>query len=281
MKYLGSLLLIVLLLLPSISHAQEPCSDDLDAEYLRAFDAYGAGDYETAISAYTCAISLVPPDMSGGLEMNDNRANVYLGRAWAYLQNGDYAFTHSDFYRWIQLTEQTSVEVTLDETLANGDFQIVPNEIRHISFEGEGGQVWGFSVMTEDATDPLIVLLDPDGRVLVADDDGGINLNAVIRRYTLPRTGTYTLVLGQAGGYGTGEVELAVYQDGAITSSNPDNPNLAFSFAVYNLFVGETAEVFTTGGDALNMRAEPNTNSEIIDRLELGELVTLLQGPYK
>jgi uncharacterized protein YgiM (DUF1202 family) len=281
MKYLGSLLLIVVLLLPSISYAQEPCSDNFDEEYSRGYDAYQTGDYETAISIYTCAISLIPSDITGGLEVGNSYAGVYLNRAWAYLQNGDYALTHNDFYRWIELTEQTGVDATLDETLANGNFQIVPNDIRRMSFEGEAGQVWGFSVMSEDATDPLIVLLAPDDSVLIADDDGGINLNSVIRRYTLPQTGTYTLVLGQAGGWGVGEVELAVYQDGTITSTNPDNPNVAFSFAAYNLYVGETAEVFTTGGDSLNMRAEPNTNAEIIDRLELGELVTLLQGPYK
>jgi SH3-like domain-containing protein len=126
-----------------------------------------------------------------------------------------------------------------------------------------------------------LVLLAPDGSVLISDDDGGINLDSVIRRYTLTETGSYTLVLGQAGAWGTGEVELAVYQDGEITSSNPGNPNVAFSFAAYYLYVGETAEVFTTGRDNLNLRSGPSTSYEIVDSLERGELVTLLEGPYK
>jgi hypothetical protein len=282
MKVLGSLFLIVALLLPAISYAQEDCGTDFDEEHSRALGAYRQGDYEAAIEAYTCAISLIPPDIEDGAEgMGSDYGYVYLGRAWAYLQNGDYDLTHDDFYRSIAITEQETINQTLDETLAGGNFQIEPGIVHRLSFDGEAGETMGFSVMSPDATDPLIVILAPDGSVLLADDDGGINLNSVIRRYTLPETGTYTLVLGQAGGWGTGEVELAVYRDGELSSTTPDNPNLAFSFAVYYLYVGETAEVFTTNGDRLNMRSEPSTNAAIVDRLELGELVTLLEGPYK
>lgn len=283
MKYLGTLFLIAALLLPSISYAQEACGDDFAAERLRAAEAYWAGDFETAIDAYTCAISLIPADVeaNGGLEMGDDYAGAYLNRGWAYLQNGDFALIHEDFYRWIELTEQETISQTLDETLAGGSFVIEPGVVHRISFDGTAGEILGFAVMSDAPTDPLIVILAPDGSVLLADDDGGINLNSVIRRYTLPETGSYTLVLGQAGGWGTGEVELAVYRDGELSSTNPDNPHLAFSFAVYNLYAGETAEVFTTNGDRLNMRSEPSTNAEILDRLELGELVTLLEGPYK
>lgn len=277
-------IMILLLGIAFSAQAQDNCDlQSFEEYYSRAFDHYWAGNYESAIADYTCAIALVPADLAERetyLE-REFEAGAYLNRGWTYLQNSDYALVHPDFYRWIELTEVQTLEQSLDETLAAGNLTVEPGVVYRLSFAGEAGQTWGFAALTEDFTDPLLALLDADGNVLTTDDDGGINLDSVIRRYTLTETGSYTLVLSQAGASGIGEVELAVYQDGDIRSTNPDNPNIAFSFAAYYLYVGETAEVFTTGGDNLNVRSGPDTSYEIIDRLENGELVTLLEGPIK
>ncbi len=45
------------------------------------------------------------------------------------------------------------------------------------------------------------------------------------------------------------------------------------------LQVGDMAQVFTTEGDTLNIRSGPATNFNIVDRVESGEMVTLLEGP--
>jgi uncharacterized protein YgiM (DUF1202 family)/Tfp pilus assembly protein PilF len=238
--------------------------------YRRAYLLIELGRYEEAIADLNMQISIVP-----------DYAASYLSRAWAYWYNGDFALTHADFYRWIELTESHTVENTLDNALANGNLHIEEAWVYRLSFEGQAGAAYSFAALSEDEIDPLLVLLSPDGTPIVSDDDGGSNLNSVIRRFTLPETGSYTLILGQAGGYGTGEIELVVNRESSISSTNPANPELAFSFANYFLYINETAEVFTTGGDHLNLRSEPSLDAEIIDRLALGNLVTLLEGPYK
>jgi tetratricopeptide (TPR) repeat protein/uncharacterized protein YgiM (DUF1202 family) len=220
-------------------------------------------------------------DLNIQINIDPSFAHSYLSRAWAYLYNGDFALTHADFYRWIELSETHTITQSLDSVLAVGNLPIEEGWVYHLDFEGQAGSVYGFAALSDDEIDPLLVLLSPDGTAIVSDDDGGSNLNSVIRRFTLPETGTYTLILGQAGGYGTGEIELVVNRESNISSSNPENPNLAVSFASYFLYANEIAEVFTIGGDRLNLRSEPSLDAEIVDRLELGDLVTLLEGPYK
>ena len=47
------------------------------------------------------------------------------------------------------------------------------------------------------------------------------------------------------------------------------------------LTVGELAEVFTTEGDALNVRSAPGTAFEVVDEVEPGQQVRLLEGPVE
>jgi hypothetical protein len=280
-------LLSLLLLLVGISvgvQAQATCDlQEFSDYYNRAIEHYWDNDFAGAIADYTCAIELIPADVMS-LETyveREDYAAAYLNRGWSYLQNGEYHLSHPDFYRWAEITETETVEQSLADAMAGGNLPMTDGLSYRLSFEGEASQIWGFAGLTADSIDPLFILLDPSGNVLVSDDDGGINLDSVIRRYTLPETGTYTLVISQAGGSGTGEMELALYQDGEITSTNPDNPNLGFAFAAYYLYAGETAEVFTTEGDNLNVRSGAGTGFEIIARLPSGSRVTLLEGPYK
>jgi hypothetical protein len=63
------------------------------------------------------------------------------------------------------------------------------------TFQGNAGQ--SVTIRCEAAvgstTDPRINLLGPDGDFIAADDDGGINYNAVLRNITLPTDGEYTI----------------------------------------------------------------------------------------
>ncbi len=47
------------------------------------------------------------------------------------------------------------------------------------------------------------------------------------------------------------------------------------------LAVGGQAQIYTTEGDILNMRSGPGTNYDIVERLQAGTLVTLLEGPMQ
>jgi hypothetical protein len=65
------------------------------------------------------------------------------------------------------------------------------------TFDGSAGQTVSIqaNAASGDSTDPRINLLGPDGMLLIGDDDGGQNNNALISSYTLPTNGRYTIQL--------------------------------------------------------------------------------------
>ncbi len=65
-------------------------------------------------------------------------------------------------------------------------------EAHNWTFEGEAGQMVTIRVNGEDEADPRAKLIDPEGNVLIEDDDSGGGWNALINA-TLPSTGTYTI----------------------------------------------------------------------------------------
>jgi hypothetical protein len=58
--------------------------------------------------------------------------------------------------------------------------------------------------------DPYLRLLDDTDALLVEDDDGGGDSNALIDGFRLERPGTYRIVAGSYGDNATGEFELVV-----------------------------------------------------------------------
>ena len=58
--------------------------------------------------------------------------------------------------------------------------------------------------------DPYLRLLDETDALLVEDDDGGGDCNALIDGFRLERPGTYRIVAGSYGDNATGEFELVV-----------------------------------------------------------------------
>lgn len=305
-KIRAVLIMALLIVIGLAVQAQTDCSTKTLEEWeTSGGESYSAFQYEEAIGDFTCAIELGTQnaqiyfgrgyahyelgqyaeaivDFTSAIEIDENYSSAYIDRAWANLRlNNIDATVHSDFLRWIELEETDDLSSSLDTVLEAGNLTIQPGWVYRLSFDGQAGQEFGAAALSADPTDPLIVLVAPDGSPLISDDDSGVNLNSVIRRYALPETGTYTLVVSQAGAAGTGTIELAIMMDDELRSSNPENTRIRDSFIVYNLYIDDVAEVFTTGGDSLNLRSGPGTNFEVIDQLERGELVTLLDGPLK
>lgn len=290
--------------------ADYECALLLDPENIDLIAGLGAvyyfvGDYEKSIENFTIALEIDPnnqdvrlirayiyteqglyaealADANLMLEIDSNFAEAYLSRAWVYVYSGEEGTMHADFLRWLELTEQNRFELSLADAANYENLPIAEWDVYAIRFEGEAGTSFRAAASSQDNIDPLLVLIAPDGTPINSDDDGGVNLNAVISRFDLPQTGEYTLVLGQAGAYGSGTIELSVVLGNDLVSTNGESTgDVRSDFAEYNLFVGDLAEVFTTEGDRLNLRAEPSIEAEIIDRLEYGEVVTLLEGPRK
>lgn len=67
--------------------------------------------------------------------------------------------------------------------------------IHEWTFEGSAGQIITIrcDAPPGSATDPRVNLFGPAGNWLIADDDGGDGLNALIANFRLPSTGTYTI----------------------------------------------------------------------------------------
>ena len=267
----------------------------------RANIYYARGDYQAALADYARAIELDPEpeipyynralahyelgdyarastDLDESQAFDPEYAQGYLLRAdLTLVQGGSQADAAAAYLRWIDLYMSDIRRSTLDEALAQG-LEIVQRRAYRLSFAGEAGQMLSIaaSAVSGGSVDPLIVLLGPDGAPLIGDDDSGVNLDAVIRDFRIPSNGTYTLVLSHAGGLGEGALNLTISFDSVVESSAE-----AASFATYRLFVNEIAEVYTTGGDRLNLRSGPGLNFEILEKLERGTLVRLLVGPRK
>ncbi len=75
------------------------------------------------------------------------------------------------------------------------------------TFEGKAGQEVILE-MSSNEIDSYLILLDPTGKELAQDDDGGENRNAKIR-VTLPENGTYTVLANSAQGQEFGTYRLS------------------------------------------------------------------------
>ncbi len=282
---------------------------EIDPDYPYAYNNRGnilylRGDYERAIEDYTTSIEkggesrhipyynrgnayqetgrydLAVADLSQSIEIEGDYSYSFLSRAWAYLVLGDDS-AHADFARWIELIEIDVIEQTLEEALEREPLVLDEGVAYYLTFDGISGQAFRASALTEagSAADPLLVLLDPSGQAVISDDDSGINLDAVISQYIFEETGEYTLILSHAGGLDSGNIDLNILLSGVeLVTSGEDTTG---DFSTYNLLINDTAEVFTTEGDRLNVREGPGLDYEIIERLERGTLVTLVDGRRK
>jgi uncharacterized protein YgiM (DUF1202 family) len=178
-----------------------------------------------------------------------------------------------DYLTWIELTEVNSTNETVEAPLEDVSLTMTEGQVYRYDFRGTAGQNLSAAARVADDSelDPLLVLLDPAGDVIEADDDSGVNLDAVIPTYSLPDTGLYTLVISHAGGGFDGTMTLSLRLDGEAGRE----------FSIYELRVNDPVRVYTTAGDNLNLRSGPGLNFDIIARLEKDSEATLLEGPRK
>lgn len=69
--------------------------------------------------------------------------------------------------------------------------------VHNWTFDGSAGQTVTIQANAAggDSTDPRINVLGPNGTLLIGDDDGGQNNNALISSFKLPANGQYTIQL--------------------------------------------------------------------------------------
>ena len=159
--------------------------------------------YDEAIDAYSTFIELAPDDPNG-----------YLARGFAYWLQDEDARAAPDYLVWVEINAPDVTRIDPDDALE--PFTITMEEgVRFIlPIEAVGGDVLTASAIAEVETiDPVLILLDGDGEAIAMDDDsaGGIaEVGAIIEDFEIPDDGTYTLVIGYAGGGSEGDVTLDV-----------------------------------------------------------------------
>lgn len=159
--------------------------------------------YGDAIDAYNQYIEIAPEEPNG-----------YLGRGFAYWTMGEFEQAAPDYLAWVDMTAPNREEV--DPADALEPFTVTLEEGTHytLEIEGEEGQSLTATAAGRQGTvDPVLILLDPDDDPIMVDDDsgGGLGeLDATIENFEMPEDGTYTLIIGYAGGGSDGDVRVEV-----------------------------------------------------------------------
>ena len=210
----------------------DEAAGDVDDAIARAFGSMNGGDLNGAMELLTEAIDSgqetpsvaiayynravlngvlentddAIADYTEALAINPDMHIAYLARGIRYREAGDVQAAGKDFYNRMEILGTDFV----DETTAIGsglEIAMDYQRVIRISFEGTAGQSVTISAreVTPLETDPMIVLLDPDGNPIAGDDDSGGNLDSLLEDFELPADGTYTLMVSHAeGGYSAG-----------------------------------------------------------------------------
>lgn len=146
-------------------------------------------------------------DLSSAIDLQPELSSLYLYRGSINAQVENQENAASDYLQWISLNQTRAID---QDTLRPGNsvsLEMNQGWVYRIPFQALAGQLVNAQANSA-AADPLLVLLGTDGSPLTGDDDGGGNLNAAISNYAVPSDGTYTLVVGHAGGGSEGSISV-------------------------------------------------------------------------
>jgi tetratricopeptide (TPR) repeat protein len=172
---------------------------DFEFAYWERAVAYAElGDFEQAAA-----------DAETAQRMNPSHVNNYIVFGTLAVLSGDMAEAGVQFQNLMDTWEVNHVE---NDAIESGDIvsvEMYEGWVYSIPFEGEEGQVITLQAASTEA-DAVIVVLDPEGNPIAADDDSGVSLDSLISGFTLPADGTYTLLVSHAGGGSYGSVNVTL-----------------------------------------------------------------------
>ena len=146
----------------------------------------------------------------------------YLNRGIVYEKVGDMGAAMKDYAEWIKRIKTDVVrndnlawEGSLDVPMSEGLVYVFP-------FTASADQEVVISAISSQRdldADPLILILDPDGLPLAANDDTGEWWDSYVQ-FRAPVSGEYVLVMTHAGGSSEGRVEVSFDIAGMFTLGN-------------------------------------------------------------
>ena len=146
----------------------------------------------------------------------------YLNRGIVYEKMGAMDAAMDDYVEWTKRKKRRVIrndnlawEGTLELQMAEGLVYVMP-------FDASAGQdvtVTAISSQRDLDADPLVLILDPQGDPLTANDDTGEWWDSLVQ-FRAPVSGEYAVVLTHAGGSTEGRVEVSFDIAGAFTQGN-------------------------------------------------------------
>ena len=188
---------------------QQP--DDLAALNNRCWALSEVGEIEAALADCNQLMSLVP-----------EADYPYLNRGIVYEKMGDMDAAMDDYVEW---TKRKKTRVIRNDNLAwegSLDLQMAEGLVYVLPFSASAGQdvvVTAISSQRDLDADPLVLILDPQGQPLTANDDTGDWWDSYVH-FRAPVSGEYAVVLTHAGGSTEGSVEVSFEISGLFTQGN-------------------------------------------------------------
>ena len=191
-----------------------------DAEYhFMALSHQQRGEYMEAILDYNRA-----------LQLNADRPASRLNRGVAFEQLNQADHAVYDFNAYMNRDNVTRVSANPIGSNYNVELEMAESRVYEFPFYAVAGQTVDVSVTSIEraqglAVDPLIVIIDADGRPVAGDDDilrqdgSLIAMDSAIEGATLADSGRYTLRVSHAGGNSYGQLELDFALNSASNTS--------------------------------------------------------------
>lgn len=193
----------------SVVLQQQP--DSLGALNNRCWGLSEVGAFDAALGDCNKLMSLVP-----------DADYPYLNRGIVYEKMGEMEAAMDDYVEWIKRKKNRVIrndnlawEGTLELQMGEGLVYVLP-------FNASAGQdvvVTAVSSQRDLDADPLVLILDPQGEPLTANDDTGEWWDSYVR-FRAPVSGEYAVVLTHAGGSTEGKVDVSFEIAGMFTQGN-------------------------------------------------------------
>jgi len=156
------------------------------------------------------------------MSMLPEAAHPYLNRGIVYEKMGDMEAALEDYVEWTKRKKRRVIrndnlvwEGSLEVPMAEGHIYVFP-------FTASAGQeivTTAISSQRDVDADPLLLILDPQGQPLTANDDTGDWWDSYVR-FRAPVSGEYAVILTHAGGSTEGKVEVSFDIAGEFTLGN-------------------------------------------------------------
>ncbi len=234
--------------------------------------------------------ALAAQDYTTSLEMNPNNLSALNNRCWAYSEIGeydralndcntlmnqapgaDYPYLNrgivyekmgnmdaalNDYMEWIDLRGRQVITNENLPWMGTTEVQMNDGYVYFFPFNATAGQdivVSATSVQRDVDADPLVVILNPEGQPLIANDDSGEWWDSYIN-FTAPVSGEYTIIVTHAGGSTTGLIEVAFDFSGQVAFGNEVATHKADGYRA--LMAGDYSAALDSFQNALELNSQ-------------------------